>query len=166
MAQKGYCSALTRGYCGVREHLIATPNGLFYFVLQLPGNRHDVNGLYALLETSFQGHLLSDNAFWPHRKMRPLLEQRGITITAATRRGTHFVHPPDIAQMIHRNRKNLDRLIGLFNQQFHADRTRCRSPKHYMARRWLKVLAHNISRHINAKQCLPFESVGHFNLAA
>jgi len=35
-----------------------------------------------------------------------------------------------------------------------------------IARRWFKVLGHNISRHINAKQYLPFESVGHFNLAA
>ena len=63
-------------------------------------------------------------------------------------------------------RGQVERRIGLFDGQFHAGRTLCRSRRHYEARRWAKVLSHNLSRHLNRKLRRPTESVAHFRLAA
>ena len=65
LAATGYCASLKRWFHGVREHLMVTPQGRIAAVVQIPGHRHDVQGLYALLKTSFAGHLLGDNAYWP-----------------------------------------------------------------------------------------------------
>src|SRR5207244_144151 len=58
LARTGYCASMKTYFHGVREHLIYTPEGRIAFIQQIPGNRHDVNGLYALLKTSFKGSLL------------------------------------------------------------------------------------------------------------
>jgi hypothetical protein len=150
----------------VREHLIFTPKGNVAFVLQIPGNRHDIQGLYALLKTSFQGALIGDNAYWPRAEKREQLEAHGIQITAATRSNWKFQHPPKIKKLLRSHRPKIERRIGLFNRQFYAHRTLCRSAKHYEARRWTKALAHNTSRRINAQAALPLESVAHFRLAS
>lgn len=81
IARKGYCASLKRWFHSVREHLIFTPEGRIAFVVQIAGNRHDVNGLYALLKTTFEGHLLGDNAYWPKAKKRSKLAARQVTIT-------------------------------------------------------------------------------------
>ncbi|GEM_PF-5736344 len=76
LAKTGYCSSLKRWFHGVREHLIFTPQGRIAFTLQIAGNRHDVNGLYALLKSSFHGHLFGDNAYWPKAKNAPSLSRK------------------------------------------------------------------------------------------
>ena len=63
-------------------------------------------------------------------------------------------------------RGKVERRIGLLDQQFNAGRTLCRSRRHYEARRWAKVLSHNLSRHLNRKLRRPRESVAHFRLVA
>ncbi len=60
LARKGYYASLKRWYHGVCARLIFTPEGRITFVIQIAGNRHDVNGLYVLLKTSFQGHPLKE----------------------------------------------------------------------------------------------------------
>jgi len=143
-----------------------TPSGLIAFMVQIAGNRHDVMGLYSLLETSFVGHLLGDNSYWPKPPKRKALQEKGITVTAATREDWHFQHSPEVAAALSKTRYSIERRFSMFNEQFHADRTLCRSPKHYFARRWTKALAHNASRYINAKNGLPHDSVQHFHIAA
>jgi hypothetical protein len=166
LAQTGYCSALKRWFHGVREHPIFTPQGYIASVQQVPGNRHDVQGLYALLKSSFVGHLLGDNAYWPRAEKRDQLARQGITVMAASRSNWHFQYPPRQKAWLKRTRGRVERRIGLFDKQFHADRTLCRSERHYYARRWMKALAHNVSRHVNAAEKLPLESLAHFRLAA
>lgn len=166
LAQTGYCSALKRWFHGVREHLVFTPTGRIACVQQVPGNRHDVQGLYALLKTAFQGHLLGDNAYWPRKDMRTRLDQKGIRVTAESRSNWKFQYPRRRRRWLKRTRGRVERRIGLFDVQFHAGRTLCRSAKHYYARRCTKTLAHNCSRHINTAQKLPLESVAHLRLAA
>lgn len=132
----------------------------------MAGNRHDVNGLYALLKTTFQGHLLGDNAYWPKAKKRSRLAEKGITITADTRSNWHVKNPSKEQDLLDTWRGSVERRIGLFDAQFHAGRTLCRSLKHYHARRWTKTLAHNFSRHLNDELDKPKESVMHYQLAA
>ncbi len=55
---------------------------------------------------------------------------------------------------------------SLFDQQFHASRSLCRSRKHYIARRSAKAPSHNTARHINTVKELPRQSYLHFRLAA
>ena len=166
LARKGYCASLKRWYHGVREHLIFTPEGRIVFVVQIAGNRHDVNGLYALLKTTFQGHLLGDNAYWPKAKKRSKLAEKKITITADTRSNWHIKNPPEEQDLLDTWRGRVERRIGLFDTQFYAGRTLCRSLKHYHARRWTKIFAHNFSRHLNTELNRPEESLMHYQLAA
>ena len=166
LVQTGYCASLKRWFHGVREHLIFSPEGRIAFALQIPGNRHDVNGLYELLKTSFQGHLLGDTAYWPKPKKRSQLAEQGVTVTAATRKGWFVKNPIKEQRLLDAWRGSVERRFGLFNAQFHAGRTLCRSLKHYHARRWTKILAHNVSRHLNVELNKPIESVMHYQLAA
>ena len=166
LAQRGYCASLKRWFHGVKEHLIFTPGGNIAFVLQMPGNRHDVQGLYALMKTSFTGTLLADSAYWPKERKREKLEEKGIKVLAQTRSNWRFRHPKRISSLIEKERSQIDRRIGLFNAQFNAGRTLCRSPKHHEARRVAKALAHNISRRINKQHRFRKESVAHFHLVA
>jgi hypothetical protein len=146
--------------------LIFTPEGRIAFVVQIAGNRHDVNGLYALLKTDFKGHLLGDNAYWPKAKRRSKLTAKKITITADTRSNWHIKNPPQEQGLLDTWRGRVERRIGLFDTQFHAGRTLCRSLKHYHARRWAKVFTHNVSRHLNTELDRPEESLMHYQLAA
>lgn len=143
-----------------------TPGGGIAFVLQLAGNRHDVQGLYALLKTTLAGLLLGDTAYWPCASARKKLAEKGLEVLARTDRRWQFQNPPEVAAWIDRHRHHLDRVISLFNQQFHGDRTLCRSPRHHQARRWSKVLAFNASRFLNMIHGWPVESMVHFRLAA
>jgi hypothetical protein len=154
-----------RWFHGVREHVIVTQGGLIAFIHQMPGNRHDVMGLYDLLTTTFTGHLIGDSGYWPKPKPRAALAAKGITITAATCKAWHYQNPPEVAKLIDKHRQPVERNVGLFDQQFHAGRTFCRSLKHYCARRWTKALAHNLSRYLNSKHKWPRESLIHFRIA-
>jgi hypothetical protein len=135
-------------------------------MVQVAGNRHDANGLYALLKTSFEGHLLGDNAYWPKKEKRAKLAKKNITVTADTRSNWYVQNPPAEQALLDEWRGTVERRIGLFNAQFHAGRTLCRSLKHYYARRWFKVFSHNLSRSINSNLGKPEESVMHYQLAA
>lgn len=135
-------------------------------LVQIPGNRHDVQGLYALLNTTFQGHLLGDNAYWPREEMDCALIRRGICMTAKTREGFTFQYPPHFRDELHRERARIERRISLFNVQFHAGRTLNRSAHHYRARRWTKALAHNLTRDINTSLGMPLESIAAFRAVA
>ena len=150
----------------MREHVIFTPQGRIAYIQQIPGNRHDVQGLYALLKTSFEGHLLGDSAYWPNKKKRPRLEKKNIRVTAASHSNWKSQHPASVVKFLRKHRDGVERRIGLLDKQFHADRTLCRSAKHYHARRWTKALTHNASRHINADLNLPMDSVAHFTRVA
>jgi len=121
---------------------------------------------HALLQTSFKGLLLADNAYWPTEEKRAELKSNGIRVVAETRSNWEFQYKPEDAEWLRETRGRVERYIGLFDAQFNAEKTRCRSAKHYLARRWIKVLSHNCSRHINQKRDLPKESVAHFRLAA
>jgi hypothetical protein len=166
LARHGYCAALKRWFHGVREHLIFTPQGRIAFVQQVPGHRHDTQGLYALLETSFSGALLGDNAYWPRPEKRTALEQQQLYVTAATRSNWNYQHPPAIAATLRKHRPPVERRIAKFNKQFHAQRTLCRSRKHYEARRWAKALTFNASRPINLDLSRSEETYLHFHIAA
>lgn len=157
---------MKRWFHGVREHLIFTPEGRIAFAVQIAGNRHDVNGLYALLKTNFKGYLLGDNAYWPKAKKRSKLAEKEITITADTRSNWHIKNPPEEQELLDTWRGRVERRIGLFNAQFYAGRTLCRSLKHYHARRWAKTFTHNLSRHLNTELNKPEESLMHYHLAA
>jgi hypothetical protein len=150
----------------VREHLIFTPGGRLAFILQIPGNRHDIQGLYALMKTAFRGHVLGDNAYWPAQSKRPMLEAHGLTVTAASRSTWVAQNTAAEKALLKRWRPKVERRIALFDQQFSAHRTLCRSRRHYEARRWAKALSHNLSRHLNEQMQRPPESVAHFRLAA
>lgn len=143
-----------------------TPGGRIAFVLQVPGNRHDVQGLYGLMRTTFRGHLLGDNAYWPRATQREAAARQGITVTAATRSNWKVRNTAEEKRLLRQRRGKVERRIGLFDSQFNAGRTLCRSRRHYEARRWCKVLSHNLSRHLNPKLRRPPESVAHFRLAA
>ena len=161
MAKKGYCSSLKRWFVGLGEHLVFTPDGRIAFMLQLEGNRHDVQGLYSFLETSFRGCLLADNGYWPKQDKRVELEEHGIIIIACTRSNQKYRHTQNDAALLKKHRPHVERFIGLFDQQFNATKTRCRSFKNYVARRWTKALAHNASRFINIENDWPINSVTH-----
>lgn len=143
-----------------------TPGGRIALVLQVPGNRHDSQGLYGLLRTTFQGHLLGDNAYWPKADKRDALTRQGITVAATTRKNWKVKNTPEDEALLKQWRGSVERRIGLFDRQFHAMRTLCRSRRHYEARRWTKVLSHNLSRYVNGKLHRTRESVAHFRLAA
>jgi DDE family transposase len=151
---------------GVREHLICTPQGRVAFLQQIPGNRHDVNGLYALLKTSFKGSLLADAGYLPKKKKREQLEAHGIVVHALPRSNMKEQPCEYLKQWLKKRRGVIERRISLFDRQFHAHRTLNRSAKHYHARRWTKALAHNCSRHINDKKQFQFDSVAHFHAVA
>jgi hypothetical protein len=166
LVQTGYCASLRRWFHGVKEHLIFTPEGGIAFALHMPGNRHDVHGLYELVKTVFQGHLLGDSGYWPKPKKRAELLEHGIKITAATRKSFIVKNHPQDQRLLDEWRSSIERRISLFNTQFHADRSLCRSLKHYYARRGAKILTHNLSRHLNPKLNKPKESLMHYQLAA
>lgn len=135
-------------------------------LIQIPGNRHDVQGLYALLNTTFRGHLIGDNAYWPQEKMDRALIRSGICMTANTREGFKFQYPAFFREELKHERARIERRISLFNSQFHAGRTLNRAEHHYLARRWTKALAHNLTRDINAHFGLPVESIASFRAVA
>lgn len=161
MATKGYCASLKRWFIGLREHLVFTPDGRIATMFQMKGNCHDIHGLYVLLEASFRGCLLADNGYWPGPDKREKLAQHGITVIASSRRNQKFRHTRKNAALLKKYRPYIERFIGLFNQQFHASRTRCRNFKNYMARRWFKVMAHNASRSINKENQWSKNSLAH-----
>lgn len=150
----------------MREHLIVTPDGRIAMLVQIPGNRHDVQGLYELLHTTFRGHLLGDNAYWPQEKKDRALIRHGIQMTADTRDGFKFQYPPEFRAELKRERAHIERRISLFNTQFHAGKTLNRSEHHYRARRWTKALAHNLTREINGDLGMPLESIACFRAVA
>lgn len=162
LAKKGYCASLKRWYVGVREHLFFTLDGRLALVVQVAGNRHDTRGLYALLETAFTGALLADNGYWPTAGKRAELEAHGVTVLACARRNWKFRHTAADAALLKKHRPRVERFIGLFDAQFHAARTRSRNRRHYLARRWCKVLAHNGSRFVNRLHGWAFESMTHY----
>jgi len=135
-------------------------------LVQIAGNRHDVQGLYALLNTTFRGHLLGDNAYWPQEKMDRALIRHGICMTAKTRKGFKFHYPAHFRDELKHERARIERRISLFNNQYFAGRTLNRAKHHYLARRWTKALAHNLARDINADFGLPLESVASFRAVA
>jgi len=165
LARTGYCHALRQRFHGVREHLIFTPQGRIAHLAEIPGNRHDVIGLYSLLKTRFSGHLLADNAYWPREDKRQRLARKGILVTAESKSDWHFQYPPITKAWLKVLRGRVERRISLFDSQFQAQRTLCRSPKHYWARRWTKAAALNCSRHVNATHQLPEEALEHLRLA-
>ena len=135
MAKKGYCSSLNRWFVGFREHLVFTPDGRITFMLQFAGNRHDIQGRYSFLETSFRGCLLADNGYWPKQDKRIELEEHGISVIACTRSNQKFRHTPDDAALLKKHRPHVERFIGLFDQQFNTTKTQCRNFRNYVARR-------------------------------
>ncbi len=161
MAKKGYCASLKRWFVGLREHLFFTLDGRLAFMVQVPGNRHDTQGLYALLETAFRGALLADNGYWSNAEKRAELAAHGITVLACTRGNQKFRHQPEDAALLKKHRPHAERFIGLFDMQFKAARTLNRNVKNYMARRWCKALAHNASRYVNRQHGWAGESVAH-----
>jgi hypothetical protein len=166
LAATGYCASLKTYFHGTREHLIFTPGGRIAFVLPVAGNRHDVNGLYALLKTAFKGALLGDSAYQPKAAKDQQLRARGIRMHAEQKSNAKHPRPEHLRKWLHAHRSPIERRIGLFDEQFNADRTLNRSARHYHARRWTKVLTHNLSRHVNAAAHWPAESVAHFHAAA
>jgi len=162
----GYCASLDRYFVGVREHLIFTEDGYLAHIEQIAGNRHDTQGLYALLQTDFQGRLLADNGYWPNPEKKQELLAHGIEVIAQTRMNMTFQYPEHVEEWLQKKRGAIERRIGLFNQQFNAGRTLCRSKKHYEARRCCKALAHNGSRHLNRQFGRPMESLAHYRAAA
>jgi hypothetical protein len=145
---------------------VFTPLGMLRTVIQIPGNRHDVQGLYALLKTSFHGLLLGDNAYSARPSKARELEAAGIKALAAKRTNTQQPHPKAIRALLREWRRRVERRISMFDAQFAAARTLCRSDWHHIARRWMKVTAHNMSRLLNIHSNLKRESVAHFRLAA
>lgn len=162
----GYCAGAGRWFCGVREHLVYTPHGLIATLTQLSGNRHDSKALYALLETSFRGVLLGDNAYTPHKKLRGELHERGIRVVWQTRDDARESLPSRTKVFVKSSRFRVERFIALFCRQFSGGKTACRNARHYLARRWMKALTHNLSRYLSPKLDRPAQSVQHFNLSA
>jgi len=166
LAKTGYCAALKMYFHGVREHLLVTPGGLLAGLVQLPGNRHDVNGVYALLKTAFKGTLIGDSAYQPNPTQRLKLNQQGIWVYAIPKSNARLPLAPVLVEWLHQCRAPIERRIGLFDEQFNAHRTLNRTKKHYLARRLTKALAHNISRYINVKHDRPMERVAYLRYAA
>jgi len=166
LAATGYCPALKTYFHGAREHLIFTPQGRLAFLLSIPGNRHDVNGLYALLRTSFQGTLLGDSAYQPNAEKKKQLAAHNIRVLAEQKSNARHPRPDYLRRWLHHHRSGVERRIALFDEHFEAQRTRNRSRPHYEARRWTKALAHNCGLHINEKRDWPLESFAHFRAAA
>jgi hypothetical protein len=81
----GEGQTLRREFAGLREHMAFTPDSTRPSALQLAGNRHDIQGLYAILETSFRGSILADKSYWPMQDKRVELEETGITGIARAR---------------------------------------------------------------------------------
>jgi len=130
------------------------------------GNRHDVQGLYALLYTSFRGRLLGDNAYTPGRSRDLELREQQIAVVAMTRKNSRQPLPSRTRAFVRVNRGRVERRISLFNLQLHANRTLCRSARHYCARRWFKALTHDVSRYLNPKLHRATESMLHFRMAS
>lgn len=151
---------------GVREHLIVTPGGMLAGLVQLPGNWHDVNGIYALLKTAFKGTLIGDSAYQPNATQRAKLNQQSIWVHAIPKSNAKLPLAPVLVDWLHERRAPIERRIGLFDAQFNAHRTLNRAERHYRARRLTKALAHNISRHINVKNDRPKERVAYLRYAA
>lgn len=135
-------------------------------VLQVPGNRHDVNGLHALLREQFCGLLLGDNGYTPGKKLDAKLRAQGITIIAQKRKDARCPMPPETSKFVHAKRSRVERRIALFDQQLSADRTLNRNRRHYAARRWFKALTHNLSRYINPTLGNAAEQMLHFRIIA
>lgn len=135
-------------------------------VLQLPGNRHDVHGLHALLRTEFRGVLFGDNAYTPGAKLFPQLKARAIQVVAQTRKDARYPLPPATRKFVHAKRCRVERRIGLFCRQLHADRTFNRSAQHYIARRCCKALSHNLVRYLNPALGKRPEQMLHFRVVA
>ena len=136
------------------------------YVQHVSGNKHDVNGLYALLHTTFKGALLGDSAYQPNPTMNEKLHAQGIRAHAEQKANAKEPRPEYLRQWLHVRRSPIERHIALFNEQFAAGRTLNRSVRHFLARRWTKALAHNCSRYINLANQLPVASVRHFHAAA
>lgn len=134
--------------------------------VQLSGEQHDVNGLYALLKTSFSGVLYADNGYWPNPEKREELLAHGITVCAVPKKNAKLPLAPSLNKYLRKQRGKVERFIALFDEQFHASQTLNRSERHYSARRIFKLLAHNCSRLANAALHRPIHSVAHFNAAA
>jgi len=162
----GYCAGTARWFCGVREHLIFTPHGMVTSVTQVPGNRHDVQGLYTLLRTTFHGLLFSDNAYTPGAKLDAQLRAREIVVIAQPRKNSRQPLPRRTRIFVHAKRSHVERRISLFDKQFNAGRTLCRSARYHCTRRWFKALAHNLSRYINPKLRYAAERMLHYRSAA
>lgn len=166
LARRGRCVSMKRWFHGVREHIAFTPGGLIAAVAQLPGHRHDVNGLYEFLEAGLRGRLLADNGYWAGDDDWKMLSDAGLAVVAMPRGNQEYRHP-EISDVVLRGRRaRVERRIGLFGRQFNADRTLNRKARHYRARRLAKAVAHNASRRINAAERLPQEATQHFQLAA
>lgn len=166
LAQHGYCAALDEYYYGVREHLIFTPDGMLVLSLQVSGERHDVNGLYALLKTSFSGVLYGDNAYTPRPEKRDELLAQGIRVCAVPKKNAKLPLAPSLDKYLRKKRGAIERFIALYDEQFHAGRTLNRSARHDHARRTFKLLSHNCSRAVNVDIRRPIHSVAHFHAAA
>jgi hypothetical protein len=98
---------------GVREHLIVTPGGMISGLIQIPGNRHDVNGLYALLKTAFKGTLIGDSAYQPNPKKRAKLTTQSIRIFAIPKSNSKLPLAPVLIDWLHERRAPIERRIGL-----------------------------------------------------
>lgn len=166
LSATGWCAGLNRTYHGVREHILFTPQGRIARLVQVAGNRHDVNGLYALLGKAFSGTLLGDNAYRPRPDMRDRLAAQGVHVLFEGKEADRPGPPPITRAWLHGLRGRVERRVGLFDRQFGAGITLNRRAAHYVARRWAKALAHNASRHMNVLLRLPEESTLHFRLAA
>jgi len=134
--------------------------------LQLSGEQHDVNGLYALLKTSFSGVLYADNGYWPNLEKREELLTHGITVCAVPKKNAKLPLAPSLNKYLRKRRGAVERFIALFDEQFHAGLTLNRSERHYRARRTFKLLSHNCSRVANAALHCSIHSVAHFHAAA
>jgi hypothetical protein len=132
----------------------------------MPGNRHDVQGLYALLQTSFRGQLIGDNAYWPQERVDYALTRHGIYMTADTRKGFKYQHPPEFRSELIRLRHRIERYISLFDMQCNAGRTLNRSARHYTARRWTKALATNTAKAVNQLLEYPLSRYSHLHAVA
>ncbi|MCX7935055.1 MAG: transposase [Planctomycetota bacterium] len=151
-----------RYFHGVREHLIVSLQGHILYLVEVPGNRHDVNGLYALMRESFRGHLIiADNAYWPKQEKRAALAAQGITSLTHVTTGT--------SNLPWKKKNNLN-FVGKSKEisasSINSSNAQNRNPQHYLARRWTKAVAYNATRLLNHRFHFPSESYLHFHLAA
>lgn len=143
-----------------------TTGGLIATVAQVQGQRYDLHGLYALMETSFEGTLVGDNGYWTDEDDRRMMFDGGLRVAAFPKSNQHAQYLPITGATLRGVRGRVERRIGLFDRQFHAGRTLNRSRRHYIARRLAKAAAHNSSRRISTAKDLPTDSVEHFRLCA